>query len=115
MASPHTQRAHALLSASGSDRWLNCTPSARLEDEYKEEKSSDFAAEGTLAHEFAELELSYATNNTTPKKYEGEVSKIRAHRLYSPEMDSYVEEYASYVMQQFKIAKKSTPDAVLLL
>ena len=30
----HSQRSHALLSASGAGRWLNCTPSAKLEDEY---------------------------------------------------------------------------------
>ena len=47
---------HALLSASGSDRWFKCPPSALLEAEI-EEKSSEYAWEGTFAHALAELKL----------------------------------------------------------
>lgn len=36
---------HALLSASGAERWMNCPPSARLE-EMIDEKSSIYAKEG---------------------------------------------------------------------
>ena len=51
----HHDRAHALLSASSSHRWLACTPSARLADEvHRVPQSSAFAEEGTLAHEIAE-------------------------------------------------------------
>ena len=49
----HAERDHALLSASGSKRWLACTPSARLE-EYFPEVTSKYAEEGTKAHETAE-------------------------------------------------------------
>ena len=42
-------KAHAILSASSSDRWLHCPPSARLCETY-EDKGSDYAAEGTDAH-----------------------------------------------------------------
>lgn len=45
-------KVHALLSASSSDRWLHCPPSARLCEAY-EDKGSDYAAEGTDAqHDF---------------------------------------------------------------
>ena len=44
--------AHAFLSASGSSKWLNCPPSARLESHFPD-KGSEYAAEGTLAHEVA--------------------------------------------------------------
>ena len=37
---------HALLSASSSERWIHCPPSARLSESY-EDKGSDYAAEGT--------------------------------------------------------------------
>ena len=50
------ERAHAKLSASGSKKWLTCTPSAHLEDQFPDE-GSDFAAEGTFAHEIFELQL----------------------------------------------------------
>lgn len=48
-----TEREHALLSASSAHRWLNCPPSAIAAEAYKEE-TSEYAAEGTLAHEVAE-------------------------------------------------------------
>lgn len=47
---------HALLSASASDRWLHCPPSARLCEAY-EDKGSDYAAEGTDAHALCEYKL----------------------------------------------------------
>ena len=47
---------HALLSASGAHRWMNCTPSARLEEEFKD-TSGQAAAEGTAAHALAEYKL----------------------------------------------------------
>ena len=45
-------KAHAILSASSSDRWLHCPPSARLCETY-EDKGSDYAAEGTDLYENA--------------------------------------------------------------
>lgn len=47
---------HAILSASSSYRWLNCPPSARLSEAY-EDKSSEYAAEGTDAHGLCEFRL----------------------------------------------------------
>lgn len=47
---------HALLSPSASDRWLHCTPSARMEAAFPPEENSA-ALEGTLCHELAELTL----------------------------------------------------------
>ena len=45
---------HALLSASSSKRWLNCTPSARLEEQFGREDAGPYAEEGTAAHALAE-------------------------------------------------------------
>lgn len=47
---------HAVLSCSGSNRWLACPPSARLEQQFPDEPSV-YAAEGTEAHRIAEEEL----------------------------------------------------------
>ena len=55
----HTNRAHALLSASGAHRWLHCTPSAKLEEAEGERPTSIFAKEGTLAHELSELYIKH--------------------------------------------------------
>ena len=45
---------HALLSASGAHRWLNCTPSARLESD-EPESTSAAAEQGTAAHEVSQV------------------------------------------------------------
>lgn len=49
----HSSRAHALLSASSSERWLACPPSAVAAAAYPN-KSTAYTREGTLAHEVAE-------------------------------------------------------------
>lgn len=50
----HSQRAHALLSASSAHRWLECPPSAVAAEAYSNE-GTDYTREGTLAHEVAEI------------------------------------------------------------
>ena len=47
---------HAILSASSSHRWMNCTPSARLEREFSD-RETEAAAEGTAAHALCEHKL----------------------------------------------------------
>lgn len=111
----HTERAHALLSASGASRWIACTPSPRLEESF-ENKSSSFAEEGTLAHEFAEINLRMLTDVITESEYREAIKPLLAHPLYGgTEMELYVEKHTDYVLQQFTEAKRLTPDAVLLI
>lgn len=50
----HRSRAHALLSASSSSRWLKCPPSALAATLY-ENADTVYTREGTLAHEVAEV------------------------------------------------------------
>ena len=45
-----TPKAHALLGASSSERWLACSPSARMCEDIPETESP-YAAEGTLENE----------------------------------------------------------------
>lgn len=52
--------AHARLSPSAAARWMNCPGSVALSDGIKD-SGSDFAAEGTAAHEMAERILEGAT------------------------------------------------------
>ena len=49
-------RQHALLSASSAHRWLECTAAPKMEAKFPD-TTSEFAREGTLAHDFAELKL----------------------------------------------------------
>lgn len=50
----HESRDHAILSPSSAHRWLLCTPSARMEEQYPD-TTSQAATEGTIAHEVAEV------------------------------------------------------------
>lgn len=61
-------RAHAILSASSAERWLTCTPSARIEEALTDQDSS-YAGDGTAAHAFAELRLRYLLKQITHAEY----------------------------------------------
>jgi len=111
----HSNRKHALLSASGASRWLNCTPSARLEEKFKEPPSSSFAQEGTLAHELGDLGLQKASKKITVAQYKKATVLHYESDLFTEDMPEYVQEYVDYVMEEFKAAKKRTPDALLLI
>ena len=107
---------HALLSASSAHRWLNCTPSARLEEQY-EEQTSVYAEEGSLAHHYAEIELKHAIGSASidSVKYLSELKKIKSDELYNPEMDEYVGVYVSFVMETYGAIQRVCPDAELII
>lgn len=93
----HADRNHALLSASGAYRWLSCPGSARLEDKF-EDKPSIYAAEGTLAHEMAELKIiKHFTTDLRPSEFKKRINELKKNELYSAEMDRYTNEYRDYI------------------
>lgn len=95
----HKERAHAVLSASASSRWLACTPSAQLEATFPNTTSS-YAEEGTLAHEIAELKLrKYYLEPMSPKKFSTRMNKLKKNELYQPEMDGYTDTYVEYLQK----------------
>jgi hypothetical protein len=51
---PHSNRAHAVCSASGAERWLNCPGSVGLSQGLPDQPPTPAALEGTRAHELAE-------------------------------------------------------------
>lgn len=110
----HTGRAHALLSASGASRWMKCTPSARLEEEYPSQ-SSVFAQEGTLAHEFAETILRRLMGQIDENVYLATLENLRSSELYTDEMEEQVQKYVDHVIESYAEAKSITPDALMLI
>lgn len=101
---------HAKLSASGAKRWMNCPPSANLETRFPD-KTSEFAEEGTLAHNLAELVLRYNNNEITKKTYSTRLNKLKKDQKYNQEMQDYIEDYAQMVWELFNEARVSCPDA----
>lgn len=110
----HSARKHALLSASGASRWLNCTPSARLEENYESTQSS-YATEGTLAHEFAEIGVKYLAGQIQKRDYNKQLGIFRTHISYSDEMEEEVQKHVDYVLEQYNEAKRITKDAYLIV
>lgn len=94
------EREHALLSASSAHKWLNCTPSARLEDKLPDTAGAA-AAEGTLAHSLCELKLTkiFTDQNMTTRTYNSRLKKLKEDSLYQPEMDRFTDEYVEYVKE----------------
>lgn len=94
---------HAMLSASSAHRWLNCTPSARLEQEFKD-RQTEAAAEGTAAHALAEYKLRRALHQQ---------AKRPVSRYANSEMDEYTEDYAQFVQEAIAEAKRYCADPVV--
>ena len=88
---------HAVLSASGAHRWLECTPCARLEENF-EDRSSDSAKEGTLAHAIAEAKVRNMLIDPLPKRSFNKILKdFTKDAMYQKEMDALTDEYAEYI------------------
>lgn len=96
---------HALLSASASKRWLNCTPSARLETQFSDDESP-YAAEGTAAHALAEHKL----KRTLKRR-----SKRPVTVYDCDEMEECTDDYVSYIMEQVQEAELCCTDPVVLI
>ena len=98
---------HAVLSASSSERWLNCPPSARLCEDY-EDKGSDYAAEGTDAHSLCEFRLKQALGIPAD-------DPIENLSWYNEEMEDCAAGYAAYVSELLETAKQICADPVILI
>lgn len=110
----HSQRAHALLSASGASRWLSCTPSAVLEDKFGEKKTSVYAEEGTLAHEFGELYLRKdGVCDITDDEFNSRLEELMSDDSFNEEMLDVVPIYSDYCIAQLNEARTQNPLAIM--
>ena len=88
----HQDRAHSSLGASSASRWLACPSSVALSEGIVE-KESQFASEGTCAHEIADMAL---TNNKNAADYIGQ--EFEGH-VVTKEMADYTQMYIDYVRE----------------
>lgn len=109
----HAERSHSLLSASNAHIWINCTPSARLGEQFPDRRT-EAAAEGTLAHELAELRLRnyFQTTDFGKAKYTRAVNKLKKEEAWNNEMLDYTEEYLDYV-RALAMGFKSQPSVAI--
>ena len=95
---------HAILSASSSHRWLNCSPSARLEQEF-EDRETEAAAEGTAAHALCEHKLRRALKLQSRRK---PISKYDCD-----EMDMHTDNYVQFVLETLSEARQHCSDPLI--
>lgn len=88
--------AHALLSASSAHRWLVCTAAPKLEETFPD-TTSEYAREGTLAHEICELKLTKYATAMARGTYTKKLNALKKHELYQPEMLETSEVYLDYI------------------
>lgn len=88
----HSTRAHALLSASSSARWLACPPSAVAAEAYPDEDTA-YTREGELAHEVAEA---------IARGESFVLDREATERGITQEMIECAEGYRDYIQEQIK-------------
>lgn len=110
----HSERDHALLSASGASRWINCTPSAKLEEAAGPRETSVYAQEGTLAHELAELYIRHDVLQVIDDQvFSDRFDEIMANELFNEEMLDVVPIYVDYCSTQYNEALTDNKLAVM--
>lgn len=105
---------HAILSPSGAERWLNCTPSARLEQQFPD-RAGEAAKEGTLAHAIGELLIRVKLKTIKKYEYEEVLAGHKKNTLYNDDMLAHAEEYASFVLERFLEAQTKNKHALIFL
>lgn len=96
---------HAYLSASASERWLKCPPSAKLCAQ-EEDRGSPFAQQGTDAHELCQYLVEKALGRDARDPTENLT-------WFNAEMQEAAEGYAAFVMEQIAEAKKLCEDPLV--
>lgn len=88
---------HSVFSPSSSKMWLTCAGSLIANMQHRQENGdtgSEVAAEGTVAHEMAEIWLK---TGRKPIEYVGETKTVNGYNIeITEEMLSYVAEYVSW-------------------
>lgn len=103
---------HAILSPSSASRWLACTPSARLEEKFPD-STSNFAEEGTLAHEFGETILRHFNKELKMTAYSKKLCSLADSEYYTTDLQVHAENYAAFVWEKYQSARKRDKQAVL--
>lgn len=108
---------HAILSPSSSHRWISCPASVRLTSliAVPTESSSEYAAEGTLAHSLGELKARYRFGMIGANQYANEETVLMTECLANgwdwEEMQVCTDAYVDLIADRMK----DYPNSVLML
>ena len=107
---------HAVLGASSAKRWLHCTPSARLCQQYDRmfgQESTVYAVEGSQAHALCEAKLKKELGLITQEELEEERNKLG--NQIPADMERSSDEYVDIIMEKWTRAKNISPDAEIYI
>lgn len=110
----HADRAHAKLSASGSKKWLTCTRSAHLEDQFPDEQSQ-FAAEGSYAHEIFELAMLMAAKQISESEARAKYEELKKNPFWNQELEDHVRAASDRARAAIEDAYARCKDPVILV
>lgn len=104
---------HAKLSASGAKRWMTCTPSVSLEEQFPE-STSTYAEEGTFAHELSDLINTYNIGVIKKAAFNKKFAVLKKNEYYNQELQDYVDDYVRQVWEFVNEAKAKCKDVLVL-
>ena len=87
-----------------------CTPSALLELQFPQ-TTSEYAEEGTAAHELCELTARYFLGEVSEMDFENRRDELAKGPYYNAEMQECANDYARFVAEKTKAAQESCEDA----
>ena len=102
----HEHRNHSVLAASAAERWLNCTPSARLEENFPSTTTS-YAEKGTFMHEVCEYKLRH-------NYFHEMMEKPISDRWDETEVEQITDVYYDFVVSVVEELKKTCEPLVLI-
>ncbi len=99
--------AHAILSPSSSERWINCPPSA-MENAAQTDTGSSYAQQGTDAHALCE----YKVKKALGYKVRDPTDDLE---YFDEEMAECSDAYYEFIMEQVAAAKQTCPDPQVMV
>jgi len=110
----HASRAHAMLNASSSHRWLACPPSVKLSEQFTD-SSSQFAEEGTYLHELCELKLHRYLGDMPPDVVDRQYTRHKDSEFYTDEAESVTDEYVAFCVETIEAVRAGCSDPLILI
>ncbi len=109
--STHTDREHTRKSPSGFHRLMTCPGSFLLEQQF-EPSTSEYAEEGTLAHEVCETKLNAYITPTPKRTVTAALNKLKKREHWSNEMLGHADTYVDFI-KTTALSMSETPHIVV--